>query len=327
VSIAGHAAVIREPGGPEVLLYEPITVGSPGPGELRLRQTAIGVNYHDVYVRSGMYRTLALPGIPGIEAAGVVEEVGEGVTTFSIGDRVTYFSGQYGTYASDRLLPAAIAVRLPDEVDDQLAASAFLKGMTAQALVKQVHRVQPGETVLVQAAAGGVGQILCQWATHLGASVIGTVGSPEKAKLAEAAGCAHVILYRDQDFVAGVRQITQGRGVDVVYDAVGADTFLGSIDCLALRGHLVNFGQSSGPVAPLDMARLFAKSNSLSRPNVAHYAHSRADLDTMATDLFASLKGGIIKPAAGTVLPLAQAGRAHAMLEGRETSAGIILIP
>ena len=222
-----EAIIQHETGGPHVLRIEGIAVGAPGPGELRVRQTAIGVNFHDVYVRSGLYRTLPLPGIPGIEAAGIVEEVGAGVSGFVAGDRIAYVTARYGAYASERLLPAELAVRLPPGVADDLAATVLLKGLTAEMLLRQVHRVQPGDRILVQAAAGGVGRLLCQWAAHLGATVIGTAGSEEKAELARNAGCQHVILYRRVNFVEQVREITGGRGVDVVYDLVGKDTFLG----------------------------------------------------------------------------------------------------
>ncbi len=271
--------MLRDFGGPDVLRLESVAVPAPGPGELRIRQTAVGVNFHDCYVRSGLYRTLPLPGVPGIEAAGVVEAVGPGVAGFSVGDRIGYVTGAYGAYASHRVLPAAIALRLPDGMDDRLAASVLLKGLTAEMLLRQVHRVEAGQTILVHAAAGGVGRILCQWAKHLGATVIGTAGSVAKAEVARASGCAHVILYREQDFVAEVKRITGGRGVDAAYDSVGHDTFDGSLECLAMRGHLVNFGQASGPVAPFQVQRLAGKSNSLTRPILFHYIAERAALE------------------------------------------------
>lgn len=322
-----QAIMLREHGGPEVLRPEEIAVGDPGPGEIRLRQTAIGVNFHDCYVRSGLYRTLPLPGIPGIEGAGVVEAVGPDVTGLAPGDRVAYMTNGYGCYASHRLLPAALALKLPDAIPEVLAASTLLKGLTAEMLVRQVHRVAPGETILVQAAAGGVGRLLCQWAAHLGATVIGTAGGPEKCAIARAHGCAHAIDYRAEDFVARVKAITGGRGVAVAYDSVGADTFDGSLECLALRGHLVNFGQSSGPVPPFAIARLMQKSNSLTRPAVFHYAAGRPALEAMAAALFEVLGSGAVRAEPGLEIPLAEAARAHALLESRAASAPPVLVP
>ncbi|MFZ4407438.1 MAG: quinone oxidoreductase family protein [Paracraurococcus sp.] len=322
-----EAIILREHGGPEVLRPEAIEVGAPGPGELRIRQTAIGVNFHDCYVRSGLYRTLALPGVLGIEAAGVIEAVGDGVTGFAAGDRIGYVTAGYGGYASHRLLPAALALRLPDGMSDALAASVLLKGLTAEMLVRQVHRVAPGQILLVQAAAGGVGRLLCQWAAHLGATVIGTVGSEAKAAIARAAGCHHVILYREEDFVARVKEITHGRGVAAAYDSVGRDTFDGSLECLAPRGHLVNFGQSSGPIPPFAITRLAAKSNTLTRPMVFHYAAERAALEAMAESLFAAISSGAVRAETGQALPLSDAARAHALLESRQAEAPLILLP
>lgn len=319
--------MLRAFGVPEVLRAEPVEVAPPGPGELRIRQTAVGVNFHDCYVRSGLYRTLPLPGVPGIEAAGVVEAIGPGVAGFSVGDRIGYVTGAYGAYASHRVLPAAIALRLPDGMDDRLAASVLLKGLTADMLLRQVHRVEAGQTILVHAAAGGVGRILCQWAAHLGATVIGTAGSAAKAEVARAAGCAHVILYREQDFVAEVKRITGGRGVDAAYDSVGHDTFDGSLECLALRGHLVNFGQASGPVPPFQVQRLAAKSNSLTRPILFHYIAERAALERMAAALFAVLGSGAVRTEPGATLPLAEAARAHHLLESRQAEAPLVLLP
>ncbi|WP_149536982.1 quinone oxidoreductase family protein [Siccirubricoccus phaeus] len=321
------AIMLRDHGGPDMLRPEAVEPGRPGPGELRLRQTAIGVNFHDCYVRSGLYRTLPLPGVPGIEAAGVVEEVGPGVTGFAPGDRIGYVTGGYGAYASARLLPAAQALRLPPGVTDRLAASVLLKGLTVEMLLRQVHRVEAGQTLLVHAAAGGVGRLLCQWAAHLGATVIGTVGSAAKEAIARAAGCRHVIRYREEDFTARVREITEGRGVDVAYDSVGRDTFEGSLACLARRGHLVNFGQASGPVPAFEVARLAAKSNSLSRPIVFHYIAERSALEVASAALFALLGSGAVRAETGQALPLAEAARAHELLESRQAEAPLILLP
>ncbi|TCZ61382.1 quinone oxidoreductase family protein [Roseicella aquatilis] len=322
-----EAIMLREHGGPEVLRAEAVTVGRPGPGELRVRQTAIGVNFHDCYVRSGLYRTLPLPGVPGIEAAGVVVEVGPDVAGVAPGDRIGYVTGGYGAYASERLLPAAIALPLPEGVSERLAASILLKGLTAEMLLRQVHRVQPGQTILVHAAAGGVGRLLCQWAAHLGATVIGTVGSAAKAEVARAAGCRDVILYREEDVVARVKAITGGRGVDAAYDGVGKDTFDGSLECLALRGHLVNFGQASGPIPPFQVSRLAARSNSLTRPIVFHYVQDRPALEAMAASLFGALAAGAVTAEEGQALPLAEAARAHQLLESRQAEAPLILLP
>lgn len=321
------AIMLRAPGGPDALKPEEVEVGRPATGELRVRQTAVGVNFHDVYVRSGLYQTLALPGIPGIEAAGVVEEVGPETPGFTAGDRIAYVTRQYGAYATERLLPARLAVRLPAAISAEVAATMLLKGLTAEMLVREVYQVKRGSRVLVHAAAGGVGRMLCELASHAGATVIGTVGSEEKAELARRAGCAHTILYRQEDFVAQVRDLTGGQGVDVAYDAVGKDTFLGSIDCLALRGHLANYGQASGPVAPLDVSRLFARSNSLSRPAVFHYVTERADLERLSGAVFDAIAAGVLTTEPGRVFPLAEAGAAHAALESRRTTGPLLLQP
>lgn len=322
-----QAILLREHGGPEVLRAEQVTVGPPGAGELRVRQTAVGVNFHDCYVRSGAYKTLKLPGVPGIEGAGIVEEIGAGVTGFAVGDRIGYVSAHYGGYASERLLPAALALKLPAGMVEATAAAVLLKGLTAAMLVRHVHTVQPGDRVLVQAAAGGVGQLLCQWARHLGATVIGTVGSPDKAELARANGCHHTILYRTEDFVAGVKDITQGQGVHAAFDSVGRDTLMGSLECLAVRGHLVNFGQSSGPVAPFAVSALSARSNSVTRPMLFHYMRDRAELEALAHALFDVLARGAVKVAAPQRFALAEAGAAHAALEARQTAGSVVLIP
>ena len=320
-----QAIFVEEYGGPEVLRARQVEVGTPGEGELRLRQTYAGVNFHDVYVRSGLYRTLTPPGIPGIEAVGVVEQVGPGVAGLRPGDRVGYVTRGYGCYASERLLPARLALKLPDAIDDRTAASVLLKGLTVEMLVQRVHRIAPGQWVLVQAAAGGVGQLLVQWATRLGARVIGTVGSAAKAELARAAGCEEVILYREEDVAARVAACTQGRGVDVVYDGVGQDSFAGSLASLALCAHLVNFGQASGPVPPLTMGELQARSTTLSRPVVFHYAAQREALEAMARSLFDALAQGWLKVEAPIEYPLAEAAAAHALLASRAATRAIVL--
>jgi NADPH2:quinone reductase len=322
-----QAIVLHEAGGPDKLQYESVEVGAPGADELKIRHTAIGVNFHDTYVRSGLYRTLQLPGIPGLEAAAIVEEVGSSVSGFAPGDRVCYIDASYGAYSQMRLLPARLALRLPDSISDEVAASLTIKGFTACMLLRHVHAVHSGETLLIHAAAGGVGQPLVRWAKHLGASVIATVGSEQKAAIARACGADHVILYRTESFVERVAQITQGRGVDVVYDSVGADTFSGSVDCLGYLGTLVNFGQSSGPVPPFAVSRLAARSNGIVRPMLFHYIRDRAALEAMARDTFEALDRGVIRAQSGLRLPLARAAEAHIALESRATSGAIVLLP
>lgn len=319
--------VIKEPGGPEVLQTAETELPPPSPGELRLRQVAIGVNYHDVYVRSGLYQTLPLPGIPGIEAVGIVDEVGGGVTRFSPGDRIGYVTGQYGCYAEARNLDAALAVKIPPQITDVQAAASLMKAFTVAMLVHRVHRLQRGETILVHAAAGGVGQLLCSWARHLGATVIGTVGSSEKAEIARAHGVEHVILYRQEDVAARVAEITGGAGVAVVYDSVGADTFDGSVAALGFEGHLIGYGQASGPVPPFAMSLLASRSLTVSRPIVFHYLRTPDRLATMAEQVFDAFARGIIRPIEPTVLPLEQAAEAHRLLEARQSPGGVVLVP
>ncbi|MEC8879176.1 MAG: quinone oxidoreductase [Pseudomonadota bacterium] len=321
------AMIMHEAGGPQVLRPETVTVGEPGPGQVRLKQTAIGVNFHDIYVRSGLYQTLTLPGIPGLEAAGVVEAVGEGVTAFAAGDRVAYTSGNYGAYADQRLIDAGRLVRLPDDIDDVLVAGMMVRGLTARILLTDVFPVREGSIILVQAAAGGVGQLLCQWARHLGATVIGTVGSQDKAERARRHGCHHVILDREQNVVDTVKQLTDGRGVDVAYDSVGKDTFYDSLACLAPRGHLVNFGQSSGPVEPLAMPRLAAGSFTVVRPMLGHYTADPADRDAAADAFFQALRDGILTPDDPVRYALQDVGQAHDDMEARRTHGAVVLMP
>ena len=319
------AIVIREHGGPDVLHVEAVEVGPPSKGQVRLRQTVVGINFHDCYVRSGLYQTLALPGIPGLEAVGVVDAVGPGVGDFRVGDRVAYITRGYGSYASARLIDSSFLVRLPDSLDDRTAAATLLRGLTALMLVKHVFAVRAGHVVLVQAAAGGVGRLLCQWAKHLGATVIGTVGSDEKARIAAASGCDHTILYRTENFVDKVKEITNERGVDVAYDAVGKDTFLGSLQCLAVKGHLANFGQSSGPIDPFSITLLFAKSNSISRPGVFHY-FTGAERDEMSKALFAALADGVITADQHHEYAFDKVAQAHRDLEDRKTAGAVLLM-
>ena len=321
------AIIIHETGGPEVLKLEPVEVGHAKSGELRIRQTAIGVNFHDIYVRSGLYQTLTLPGIPGVEAAGIVEEVGARVTGFSPGDRVAYTTPNYGAYAQERLILAKDAVVLPDEVCDRLAAAVMVKGLTAQLLVRRVHPVRRGEWMLVHAAAGGVGRFLCQWGRHLGATVVGTVGSAEKAEMARRCGCNFVIHYRRENFVDKILEFTGGRGVDVAYDSVGKDTFFGSLDALGLFGHLVHFGQSSGSVDPFYVSLLSSKSTTVTRPMCFHYVADRAMLEETAAELFHALAEGIISVENIRHYPLHDVAQAHRDLEGRHTVGSMILVP
>lgn len=319
--------LMKDSGGPEVLQVAETELPPPGPGELRLRQVAIGVNYHDVYVRSGLYRTLPLPGVPGIEAIGFVEQVGSDVTRFSPGDRIGYITGQYGCYAEARNLDAALAVKIPEPLTDVQAAASLMKAFTVAMLVHHVHRVERGKTILVHAAAGGVGQLLCSWAGSLGATVIGTVGSAEKAEIARAHGAEHVILYRQEDVAARVAEITGDAGVSVVYDAVGADTFDGSIAALGFEGHLVSYGQASGPVPAFTMSLLASRSLTVSRPIVFHYLRTPEMLGELAAQVFDAFECRIIKPIEPVVLPLEQAAEAHRLLEARQSPGGIVLVP
>jgi len=322
-----HAMRMHETGGPEVLRWQPIELAPPGPGEVRVRHHAIGLNFIDTYYRTGLYST-ALPAVLGSEAAGVVEDVGQGVTAFAKGDRVAYATGPLGAYAEARNIPAANLVKVPPEIDDQTAAAAMLKGMTAQYLVRRTYAVREGDTILVHAAAGGVGLILCQWAKHLGATVIGTVGSDSKSKLAREHGCDHVVLYRTEDVPARVRAITNGAGVPVVYDSVGKDTFAASLDCLQPRGLMVTFGQSSGAVGPFD-PRLLSQKGSLylTRPTIGDYVRARADLEAAARELFEVIASGVVRIHVAQTYPLRDAERAHRDLEARNTTGSTVLLP
>jgi NADPH2:quinone reductase len=320
-----QAVLIHSYGGPDALTYEPYDVGKPRPGELRLRQTYIGVNYHDVYVRSGSYRTLSLPGVPGLEAVGYVEEVGEGVKDFEVGERVVYLSPKYGAYATSRLVSADLVIRLPAGIDEAVAAACYLKGLTVQMLLHKMSPIRPGMWVLIHAAAGGVGQLLVQGALRLGANVIGTVGSADKAELLHDLGCDRAILYREVDFVEAVKDMTGKRGVDFVFDSVGKDTFAGSMEVLALGGSLINFGQASGAIAPIDVSTLAAKSLTLSRPIIFHYLTQRADLEELSRLLFRDLLEGHLSVEPPVTFELKEACKAHALLESRKTMRAIVL--
>lgn len=321
-----HAIRIHQTGGPEVLSWDEVEVGHPGPGEARIRHTAIGLNFIDTYHRSGLY-PLGLPAILGSEGAGVVVEVGTGVTEVKAGDRVGY-AGPVGAYAEERLVAAHRLVPLPDDVDDRVAAAAMLKGMTAQYLLRRTHRVEAGETILLHSAAGGVGLIAAQWAKGLGATVIGTVSTDAKAALAREAGCAHVIVTSRESFVARVREITGGAGVRVVYDAVGKDTFDGSLDCLAPLGLMVSFGNASGPVPPVSPLVLSQKGSLfLTRPTLMTYTAKRDDLLSTAADLFSVIRTGVVKVRIDATFPLREAAAAHVALEARRTTGSTVLLP
>jgi NADPH:quinone reductase-like Zn-dependent oxidoreductase len=326
-AIAGLGIVLQRHGGPEELRWQRIEAPPPGPGEVRLRHTAVGLNFIDVYVRTGLYPLLQPPGVPGMEAAGEVIDVGEGVVGIMPGDRVAYACPPVGAYAQLRTMKADQLVVLPDDIDDQSAAAIMLKGMTAEYLLRRTHRVKRGDTILVHAAAGGAGILLCQWARHIGARVIGTVSSEEKARLARESGCAFPIVTRSQDFVAVVRDITEGKGADVVYDGIGGDTLLKSLDALAMRGHLVSYGQASGPAPPLDLALLSSKSATLSRPVLFHYTADPADLREISGNLFDMVRRGAVRVPINQRYPLSEAARAHADLEARRTTAATVLLP
>ncbi len=322
------AICIERTGGPEVLQWADVPEGHPGPGEARVRHAAVGLNFIDVYHRRGVYPLPSLPAVPGLEAAGRVEAVGPGVTEVAVGDRVAYAGGPTGAYSEARVIPADRLVKLPDGIDDRRAAAMMLKGMTAEYLLRRTCPVTPGQTILFHAAAGGVGLIACQWARTLGATVIGTVGTKDKAELANTHGCDHVIVTSEEDFVARVREITRGEGVSVVYDAVGKDTFMRSLDCLRPRGLMVSFGQASGTVPPLDISILSAKGSLfLTRPTLMTYTASREDLVTSATALFDAVLRGVVRIEVRQTYPLRDAARAHADLEARKTTGSTVLIP
>jgi NADPH2:quinone reductase len=319
-----HAIRVHKPGGPEVLQWEEISVGAPGPGEIRLRHNAVGLNFIDVYHRTGLY-PLPLPFIPGMEGAGTVEAIGEGVDDLRPGDRVAY-AGVIGGYAEARLIAASRVVKLPETIGDEIAAAMMLQGMTVRYLIREVYPVQAGDTILIHAAAGGVGLILCQWAASLGATVIGTVSSDDKAALAKANGCHHTIIYTREDFVARVLEITGGAKLPVVYDSIGKDTFLKSLDCLRPRGMMVTFGQASGPVGPIDLGILGQKGSLVvTRPTLQSFIATRADLVETASDLFEVVGNGTVKISVNQTYALEHAADAHADLEARKTTGSTVL--
>jgi NADPH2:quinone reductase len=321
-----YAIRIHETGGPEKMRWEEVEVGAPGPGQVLVRNTAVGLNFVDVYHRSGLYPN-ALPLTLGMEGAGVVEAVGPKVKEFKVGDRVAY-AQPMGSYAEKCLRPVDRLVKIPAGIDDKIAAAIMLKGMTAWYLIRRTYKVKKGDTILMHAAAGGVGQILCQWAKHLGATVIGTVGSDDKVALAKKVGCKHVIVTSKENFVERVKAITKGKGVPVVYDGVGKDTFMGSLDCLAPLGMMVSFGNASGAVTQFNPGVLAQKGSLfLTRPTLVNYTATREDLLQAARDLFAVVKSKAVKISINQTYPLREAAQAHADLEARKTTGSTVLLP
>ena len=320
-----RAIRIHEHGGPEVLRWDEVDPETPGAGQALIRQTAVGLNFIDVYHRTGLYPVPAMPAIIGNEGAGVVEAVGDGVSAVGVGDRVAYCMS-LGGYAEQRVVDVARLVRIPDPITDQQAAAMMLKGCTVQYLVRRIYRVKAGDTILLHAAAGGVGLIACQWAKHLGATVIGTVGSDEKAELAQAHGCDHAIVYTRENVVERVKAITDGAGVPVVFDSVGKDTFTASLDCLQPRGLMVSYGNASGAVEPFSPGVLAAKGSLfLTRPTLATYISTRAELDAATTDLFDVVRSGAVKVEVRQTFPLKDAAQAHRDLEARKTTGSTVL--
>ena len=322
-----HAIRVHDYGGPDVLKWEQVEVGEPGPGEVKIEQTAVGLNYIDVYGRTGLYPQPSLPFVPGMEGAGVVTAVGEGVRDLKVGRRVAY-AGPIGGYAQERVIAADRVVKIPAAVSDETAAAIMLKGMTAQYLLRRTYKVTRDTSLLFHAAAGGVGLIACQWAASLGATVIGTVSSSGKALIARAHGCTHVINLREEDLVAKVKEYTKGKGVDVVYDSIGKDTFPASLDCLKPLGMWVSFGQASGPVPPFNMILLSQKGSLFAtRPSLGTYIETRKDLIATANDLFDVIAKGKVRIAINQTYALADAAQAHRDLEGRLTTGSTVLLP
>ncbi|MBU9479430.1 quinone oxidoreductase family protein [Burkholderia multivorans] len=316
-----------QPGGFDVMKWVDVEVGAPQAGEVRIKQHAVGLNYIDVYFRTGLYPQ-PLPGGLGMEAAGEVTAVGEGVSALKVGDRVAYVAQPPGAYAQERVLSAERVVKLPDGIGYDDAASVMLQGLTAHYLLRRTYPVKAGDTILIHAAAGGVGLLVCQWAKALGATVIGTVGSDEKAELAKAHGCDHPIVYTRENFTQRVKEITNGAGVPVVYDSIGKDTYIGSLDCLAPLGYFVSFGNASGPLPPID-SKEFSSRGSLffTRPTLFSYIAKRADLESAAAELFDVILSGKVKTSINQRYPLAEVGRAHADLEARKTTGSTVLVP
>jgi NADPH2:quinone reductase len=323
-----HAIRIETYGGPEVMRWEEVAVGAPGPGEVRLRHTAVGLNYIDTYHRTGLYPLPSLPATLGMEGAGVIEEVGPGVTDLAPGDRVAYASAPVGAYCEARLMPADRVVKLPEAIGERIAAAMMLQGMTVRYLFKQTYPVTRDTVMLFHAAAGGVGLIACQWARHIGATLIGTVGSPEKAELAKEHGATHIIDYRRENFVERVRELTGGKGCDVVYDGIGRDTYPASLDCLRPRGLWVSYGNASGKIENFDLGLLGAKGSLFAtRPTLFNHIATRPELLANAADLFEVVASGAVRIEVNQTYPLRDAAQAHRDLEARRTTGSTVLIP
>ncbi|NQU61647.1 MAG: quinone oxidoreductase [Rhodospirillales bacterium] len=318
---------IHEHGGPEVLRWEDAELSDPGPGEALIKQTAVGLNFVDTYHRSNqMGNKVTFPLVLGVQGVGIVEALGSDVKGLKVGERVNY-TGLMGSYAERRVVPANRLITLPDDISDELAAAAFLRGLTAWYLLNRLHKIEPGETILVHAAAGGAGQIICQWAKALGATVIGTVSTEEKADIVRGLGCDHPIIYTRENFTDRVMEITDGKGVPVVYDSVGKDTFLGSLDCLRVMGHAINFGTASGQVEPFPLQRLHSKSLTVTRPTLGTFVASREDLETASDAVFGVLRDGTVKIDISARYPLKDTAQAHADLESRKTTGAMVLLP
>lgn len=324
----GNAIRLYETGGPEVMRLEPFDPGPPKAGEIVVRHHAIGVNFIDIYHRTGLYPLPQMPATPGLEGSGVVEAVGDNVSSLMVGDRVAYAGTPPGAYAESRIIPADKVVKLPSTISFQDAAAIMLRGMTARYLLHGCYAVKPGSRIVIQAAAGGVGLLVCQWAKHLGAEVIGTVGSEEKAALAKSYGCDHTILYKKENLLTRVHEITNGKGVDVVYDSIGQATFMTSLDLLRPMGTMVSFGQSSGPIPPFELKELAGRGSLfLTRPSLMDYTAKREDLEAHAHDLFDVVQRGVVKVNINQTFPLAEAFRAHEALESGQTTGSTILLP
>ena len=324
--VKGKAIMLKAHGGPEQMVSQDVEAPPPGLGEVRLKQSVAGVNYIDVYVRTGAYPFITPPGIPGMEAAGQVIDVGSDVTGILPGDRVAYASTQVGAYASVRTMPAKDLVVLPNFISEEIAAAIMLKGMTAEYLLHRTCQVKPGDVVLVHAAAGGVGLLACQWARHIGATVIGTVSSDEKARVAREAGCEYPIVTRDNQFAERVREITHGKGAKYIFDGIGKDSFAESLAALAVRGHLVSYGAASGAIPPVDLSALSAKSATITRPVLFHYTADANELRDMARHLFEMVERGVLKISINHRYPLAAADQAHRDLESRKTTGSVVLL-
>ncbi len=325
------AAVIHEKGKPDVFRWQDVEVGAPQAGEVRLKHSAIGVNYVDTYHRRGIPHPWPVPPLPaviGLEGVGTIEAVGDGVDRFAPGDRVAYASPPLGAYVQERVMPATHLLKVPDEIDDVSAAGMMLKGLTAQYLLRRTYCVQPGDTIVIHAGAGGMGLILCQWARHLGATVIGTVSNAEKAELARINGCDYPIIHNQEDFAAKVMEVTDGEGVPVVYESIGKDTFERSLDCLRERGILVSYGHASGPPPPVDLIDLGRRGSLfVTRPAIMHYMKKRHELEASAQDLFDVVRSGRVKIQVNHMLPLREVAEAHRAIEERRTTGSTVLLP